>query len=536
MNVDFGIKLLINAIYTLAKVLTIAYIAFKEIQVAISGAIDSISKFLSKLSGMIGISSAVAAETDDHTKSVAGLRKQQAEALKTLLGLEDARKKELDGLGKTSKAMDQVSKDTKRALEEVGKLQSGLRNYSQFEIALFSFSKSKGEIDKVRGEIEKLIEDANKKKIELKAGKIPPEELQKIIDQIKGLKSQLPMLELSANITGVVGVIESMTKGAAQMLEQAAPVIGAAIGGAFGGPAGAKAGEEIGKAIAEVIKVLSQDPAEFKKMIIDTFAGIPQMLANVIINLVDLPNIMVQAIVALIDKLPILIEAIAQALPSAFATIASPLFWLNVSIAVVGAFIRQVPNMVKAFIDGFGKGVKDLVKGFDPVINAFKGIGDTFNGIKDAFQKIVDGLKSVTSAGGLLGGGSGFGGIGSIVGGSMFGPVGAAIGGKLKWAQGGVPALARGYNYGGIPELRAAQGMIVPGRSNLGDNVPVKVNSREMILNLDQQARLFAMLQGQIEGNRGNSQPIEIHTTVQIEEKELGRSIQRMTLNGWSKA
>jgi phage-related protein len=226
---------------------------------------------------------------------------------------------------------------------------------------------------------------------------------------------------------------------------------------------------------------------------------------------------MQEAILALIDNLPILMEALGEAIPKMLVTVLDPTFWARMAIIIAVAFIRQIPNMVKAFIEGFGRGITDVVRGFDPVIKAFRdignifdGIGKTLNNVKDAFQSLIDKIKGI--GGGAFGGG----------GGGIFDP--------FQQIVGSIGGMFKGFQYGG---LVAANGLIVPGQSTIGDKVPVRVNSREMILSQDQQSRLFSLLQGVIEG-RGNERPVEIHTTVKIEEKELGRAIQRMTVNGWA--
>ena len=54
------------------------------------------------------------------------------------------------------------------------------------------------------------------------------------------------------------------------------------------------------------------------------------------------------------------------------------------------------------------------------------------------------------------------------------------------------------------------EGGIVPGNSETGDNVPVQVNSGEMILNKEQQGNLFAMAQG---GGGGETRVVEESTS-----------------------
>lgn len=79
---------------------------------------------------------------------------------------------------------------------------------------------------------------------------------------------------------------------------------------------------------------------------------------------------------------------------------------------------------------------------------------------------------------------------------------------------------------------KAQNGMIVPGQQRSGDKVLVRTNSGEMILNQQQQANLFDMIRN---GGGGGGQVIELTTYVQLDERQLAKSMERIELNGWAR-
>lgn len=73
------------------------------------------------------------------------------------------------------------------------------------------------------------------------------------------------------------------------------------------------------------------------------------------------------------------------------------------------------------------------------------------------------------------------------------------------------------------------QGGIVPGTSFTGDRVAANVNSGEMILNRQQQSRLFAMANN---GSGGGGQEVVVPVTVEIDGEVIGRTVSRQVANG----
>jgi hypothetical protein len=77
----------------------------------------------------------------------------------------------------------------------------------------------------------------------------------------------------------------------------------------------------------------------------------------------------------------------------------------------------------------------------------------------------------------------------------------------------------KGYEDGGI----------VGGNSFQGDRVMARVNSGEMILNRQQQSNLFSQINGQSQ----SSQPMMIHTTVNIDGETVARGVSKQVANGF---
>ena len=77
-------------------------------------------------------------------------------------------------------------------------------------------------------------------------------------------------------------------------------------------------------------------------------------------------------------------------------------------------------------------------------------------------------------------------------------------GGIMGYADGGIPNSNGGFAGGGMPvpesgmgeEERYLEGDVVPGEEFAGDRVDAKVNSGEMVLNIEQQQRLMDLLKG----------------------------------------
>jgi hypothetical protein len=94
-------------------------------------------------------------------------------------------------------------------------------------------------------------------------------------------------------------------------------------------------------------------------------------------------------------------------------------------------------------------------------------------------------------------------------------------------------------NVAKIAGTKFESGGIVGGNSITGDSIPARVNSREMILNLDQQKEMFKQLNGG--GGSGNSDMVNqiiagvrsIPIIVQANSREIARLVRDERTNGF---
>jgi len=70
------------------------------------------------------------------------------------------------------------------------------------------------------------------------------------------------------------------------------------------------------------------------------------------------------------------------------------------------------------------------------------------------------------------------------------------------------------------------------GATNGGDNTTASVRTGEMILNSNQQKTLFDIADNKSSGN-GMPQVIEVTSIVQIDEREVARSVRNQKLEGF---
>jgi phage-related protein len=263
--------------------------------------------------------------------------------------------------------------------------------------------------------------------------------------------------------------------------------------------------------------------SEFASMIWEAIKSIPQFFADFIVSLYNL------------------FVGLTKMIYDIFASIGKIVF--DSFSAIYAFFTKDFVNFIKDFFKNIGKFAKEafqfifnelpdfLMKVLKPLINLFESVGSV---IIKAGKSFIDGI--IKGAGSFInelvkGVGRVFKGVGGGVGGviseiPIVGDVVSGVVGAVGGALGGL------FEMGGIPALRAAQGLLVGGNSTQGDRVPVRVNSREMILSLDQQARLFKLLQGELSSNM-NQRPLEIHTTVELDSRTLGKTIDKLDANGW---
>ena len=97
----------------------------------------------------------------------------------------------------------------------------------------------------------------------------------------------------------------------------------------------------------------------------------------------------------------------------------------------------------------------------------------------------------------------------------------------------GLAATAGSLNvasvYAAKPVLEYATGGIVPGSSYVGDNIPIRANSGEWILNDGQLNRLANIV---FNGGSVNNEPITIITPISLDGREVARMVSRYQRNG----
>ena len=93
---------------------------------------------------------------------------------------------------------------------------------------------------------------------------------------------------------------------------------------------------------------------------------------------------------------------------------------------------------------------------------------------------------------------------------------------KVGFENGGIPALING--------IRAQQGAIIGGNSIQGDKIPVRINSREAVMTLQDQQEMFKLLREEKNGEKRN-QPLTIN--LQVGEKQLSKVLLNLTEKGF---
>lgn len=146
---------------------------------------------------------------------------------------------------------------------------------------------------------------------------------------------------------------------------------------------------------------------------------------------------------------------------------------------------KSLTVLQEKMVDLGTTGLNSLTSGFTTLGETLVNEGDAFNALGDialnALADILAALGSQLAATAALGIAQAF-----VTGGASLVSVAPALAGSVAafTASGAIKAAAAKYEDGGI----------VPGDSYTGDNVLVRVNSREMILNQEQQAQLFDQL------------------------------------------
>ena len=307
------------------------------------------------------------------------------------------------------------------------------------------------------------------------------------------IRRSIGKLDLGKQLNLVSNIAKSMLQGSKAFVKsvvKSAGVIATAIVGPLGGM--------IADAINGMIDFFGRAPEEFRKLIIETFKGIPELLANIFINIINFEEIMAKALEAFIEQLPEFTERVTQAFIRKFT---DPLFTTRLATGITIAFIKSMPKIVKGMIDGFKEGI---VNAFEAIVGDFSNATQAFSDAVDFFKDVISSIKDV---------GGGLGGIakGGIIGGILGGPLGGFIGG----VAGGL-----GFQQGGeIPNK--------PRFKNDGFG-PAFLNAGENIVDTETNDRLKGFLERE---EAGTGQPLTIN--ISVSEQNLAKVLTNINRQGF---
>jgi phage-related protein len=220
-----------------------------------------------------------------------------------------------------------------------------------------------------------------------------PDAKKTLKDQFKDTSLEINQVEFT-KIAGLAsGLADGIKGGAKKFVGTLVSSAGAFLQGALG-----PLGGVIGQLFQQFFELFSQTPEKFREQILAVFKEIPQLLVNIIQNIINLPEIIDEGITAFIDQMPLVAEKLAEFVVS---RLASPIFWQEISIKATAAFIRNIPEIIQGYIDGFRNGFDNIFKKFgqffDGIKNAFKSIFGSFDGkiFEDLGKKIFNGFKSL---------------------------------------------------------------------------------------------------------------------------------------------
>lgn len=293
--------------------------------------------------------------------------------------------------------------------------------------------------------------------------------------------------------------------------------------------------------VIELIEILAQPVADFEKMILSFFEALPDIIINVILNALRSGKLIREGVrrlvLGIIEALPELIRGIFAALAEAM----DGTFWITLLIDAVKAFIRILPELFDAIIDGIidlivavlkntiiGIWIQIILLFKDIIVKIVKIIWEAVKGwVKaianaavDFVKKIIDGAKEFVKV--LLdkvksffvgsGGGAGGGG-GGIIGGA----VGAvrSVAKKIGFAEGGI-----------VPE----------GFPN--DTFPARLTSGEFVIDRSQNKQLQGFLDsvgvgGLTKGGDEDGKPQILTVNLIVGEEQLASAILNLNRQGF---
>ena len=289
-------------------------------------------------------------------------------------------------------------------------------------------------------DVEKAAKEAQDRIANIAKNPIAFQLEEKLSVELKSFRDSIGKQRQEA-IATAAGFLASVAQGAEGARKIVTSTISAAFAAAFG---------PIGGAVGQIVDLFSQGPEKTREMVRSFAQAIPTIIQNII------------------ESIPVFIEELAKALPVAFAK-AMPIIATQFAIN----FVRNIPTIIRAFIEG-------IVEGAQEFVNA-----------------IVD----------LIPGGGAISGRGS--------------GGIFE----GIPVL------GGIGDVFGfAEGGRVPDSPQFsGDRFPARLSAGEQVISKDLSNDLENFLRGQSSG-----QPLVIN--LRIGEQQLAQSILNLNRRGFRTA
>ena len=318
----------------------------------------------------------------------------------------------------------------------------------------------------------KGIEEINKK---IEEGKKLTKEQE---TKIKIAKEELEKFETVIQVSGALGIVQSMEKGAATFISQTAQTFGKFVGGPVG--------EAIGATVGQFFEFFGKNTEDFQKMM-DAFIqsmidlptnmakNIPYFIRAIIESLPEILEAWMGFVPILVEELLIMIgdpsfwEAVTEAAMMSFsATFSNVSVWISVARAFIQAVISFFPALFQGFKDG-------MIDSFEPVIKAFQDVGDLF---KDAVKIFKDAVDAIKDAGGAIG----------DIGGGIFGKakdVVGSIGGSFGLQSGGeVPDIARFRNDRYPAMLSAGENVVDRSTNNMLKEFLSNQAGQNVVINL----------------------------------------------------
>lgn len=378
--------------------------------------------------------------TEEQKRAREAVSSQQAAIADVIAALEMKKQAEIDGLTLAEEASEKAMERHHAELEAIDLTIEALQQLqvTNRELAAINAASSgiKAGYEAAKEEVAKIVEEVRKAQEEGK------EVGQALSDSLDAAIEKARIFRQAAAVSGAVNIALSVTQGSAAILKTAITTGLTAALGPFG--------KILGDAISPLIDVLGQTPEKFRQQIVEAIAGLPELIANIIVNILSIDLIIAEALEKFADNLPMMVERIARAFTRVLFASATPIV-----VRFVAAFIRNIPEIVQGFIDGIRDGIQDAINPLRDLRDFWKDSGKEFvdellQGAGKFIDKLVDEVKGAFK--GIIGSSSGGGILGTV------GSAVSAVADVFGFQDGGMIARVNG---GGISDSVPA--VLAPG-------------------------------------------------------------------------